>query len=198
MLKALANSWKALIFKGIILIILAILMFSNPTATAASIVMWFAFMIVLDGIVTLITAIREWKEREHKWRFLLEGVLGIIVGAVLFVSPGIPMTFIGLVVAFWFIFIGINRILMGIRLRKEIEGEGWVIFNGFLTLLLGLAIAATPYLAVSFLVWVMGIGFLLAGVALIFLGVKLKKGKKKIVNKLDDLKDNMRSEMSSD
>ncbi len=198
MLKALINSWKTLILKGVLLIILAILTFINPTATAASIVMWFAIMIMIDGVVTLVTAIKEWKEREHKWRFLLEGLVGIALGLFLFLYPDIPMNFIGLVVAFWFIFIGINRIMMGIRLRKEMEGEGWVIINGVLALALGLIIAATPYLAVSFLMWVMGFAFLLGGIALIILGVKLKKGQSKLASKLDDLKDNLRSEMQGD
>lgn len=198
MLKSLINSWKTLILKGVLLIILAILAFTNPTATAASIVMWFAIMIMIDGVVTLITAVREWKEREHKWRFLLEGLLGIVIGVILFLSPGIPMTFIGLVVAFWFILTGINRIMMGIRLRKEMDGSGWVVFNGVLAVTLGLIIAATPYLAVSFLMWIMGFAFLIGGIALIWLGLKLRKGKNKIAGKIDDLKNNIRSEMSGD
>lgn len=196
MLKALANSWKVLVFKGVLLIILAIIAFAKPTATAASIVMWIAAFIAIDGVVTIVTAIREWNETENKWRFLLEGVFGLILGIALFVTPGITLYFIGMLMAFWFILIGINRIMMGIKLRKEIEGEGWVIFNGVLALVLGLVIAAQPYLGVSSLIWILGLAFLLGGIALVVLGLKLRKGKNKIADKLDDLKDNLESKMT--
>ncbi|WP_224489948.1 HdeD family acid-resistance protein [Robertkochia flava] len=196
MLKSLANSWKTLVFKGILLIILAIIAFANPMATAASIVMWIAILIAIDGVVTIVTAISQWKERSDKWRFLLEGVLGLIVGLALLLTPGITLYFIGMFIAFWFVFIGINRIMMGIRLRKEIEGEGWVIFNGVLSLILGIAIAAQPFLGVSTLIWFLGFAFLISGIALLVLGFKLRKGKNKIADKLEDLKGNIQSEMS--
>lgn len=196
MLKALANSWKALVFKGVLLIALAIIAFMKPTATAATIVMWIAAFIAIDGVVTTVTAIREWNETENRWRFLLEGILGLALGIVLFVTPGVTLFFMGLLIAFWFILIGINRIMMGIKLRKEIEGEGWVIFNGVLALLLGLVIAAQPYLGVSSLVWILGLAFLIGGIALVVLGLKLRKGKKNIAAKLEDLKDDLQSKIA--
>lgn len=196
MLKSLANSWKTLVFKGILLIILAIIAFANPTATAASIVIWIAALIALDGLVTTVTAIREWREKEHKWRFLIEGILGLGLGLVLLITPEITLKFIGYFIAFWFILIGVNRILMGIRLRKEIEKEGWLIFNGLLAVILGIIIAARPYLGVSSLMWILGIAFLLSGIALLALGLKLRKGKNMMADRLDDLKDNVQSKMS--
>lgn len=196
MLKSLANSWKTMVFKGVLLIILAIIAFVNPTATAASIVMWIAALIAIDGVITTVTAIREWKEVEHKWRFLLEGILGLALGLVLFITPQITLAFIGYFIAFWFVLIGVNRIMMGIRLRKEIEGEGWVIFNGILAVLLGLLIVARPFLGVSSLMWILGFAFLISGIALLILGFKLRKGKNKLAGKLEDFKENIRSEMS--
>lgn len=198
MIKFLIKSWKALIVKGTLLIILAILTIANPTATAASIVLWIAVLIIIDGVVTVFTALREWQEREHKWRFLLEGLLGLLVGLTLFAWPGIPINLIGLMVALWFILTGINRILMGIRLRKEQEGESWVTISGILGLILGVTIALTPYLAVSFLMWIMGLAFLLLGIALVYLGIKLRKGSKKISEKLKAVKNNLRSEIQED
>ncbi|WP_224483379.1 HdeD family acid-resistance protein [Robertkochia aurantiaca] len=193
MLKALANSWKTLVFKGILMVILAIISFSMPAATAASIVIWIAALIVLDGIITLVTAISEWKTREDRWRFVLEGVLSLAFGLILLFTPGITLLFIGLMISFWFILTGINRIVMGIRLRKEIEGEGWIIFNGVLAVLIGGIIAAQPYVGITSLIWLLGFGFLLGGIALITLGLKFRKGKHKISEKFEELRDDLKS-----
>lgn len=188
MISFLKKSWKILVFKGILLVLLSILVLTNPRATAATLVVWIAILVILDGIITLVTAIREWKTNENRWRFLTEGLLGIAFGLVLAFTPGITLFFIGIMIAFWFILTGVNRILMGIRLRQEIEGEGWVIFNGVLVLLLGLFLAARPYIGVESVAWLLGLAFLLAGIGLMVLGFKVKKLGSRIADKTKEIR----------
>ncbi|MEK6481061.1 DUF308 domain-containing protein [Catalinimonas sp. 4WD22] len=133
MLQTLSKNWWMLSLKGALLLLFEIFAFINPTLTAASLAIWFAALIIADGIFTIIVALRSWQEKENKWLFLAEGLISLILGLLLFITPGVILIIISFTIAFWFIFSGISRIGMAIQLRKEIEGEGWLILGGVLT-----------------------------------------------------------------
>ncbi|MEM9671101.1 MAG: HdeD family acid-resistance protein [Cyclobacteriaceae bacterium] len=178
MLQALFKNWWMLVLKGALLIIFAVLAFVNPTLTAATLAIWFSILIIADGVFTIIAAIQSWQQREDKWLILAEGGISLLLGLLLFFMPGVTLLVISFTIAFWFIFSGVARIAMAIQLRKEIKGEGWLILGGVLSVLFGLLIFARPILGYGSLMWIIGFCSLLAGVVLVAVGLKLRKGDK--------------------
>jgi uncharacterized membrane protein HdeD (DUF308 family) len=63
---------------------------------------------------------------------------------------------------------------VAIRLRKEIQGEGWLIAAGALSVLFGLFLYARPGAGAVALLTVIGVFAMIFGVILIALGFKLK------------------------
>ncbi|MEL4308018.1 HdeD family acid-resistance protein [Joostella sp. CR20] len=189
MLRTLVKNWWALALKGLILVIFAIFIFMNPVISAAGLAIWFAALMLVDGIFTIIAAFASWKEREDKWLILMEGIISFFLGIILLNTPGITLLVIGFTVAFWFIFGGISRIAMGIQVRKEIEGEGWIIFGGALAVIFGFIIFASPLIGISYLMWIIAFAALFGGIVMIIIAFKLRKGDKWIENKIDDLKE---------
>ncbi|TRZ41952.1 HdeD family acid-resistance protein [Robertkochia solimangrovi] len=189
MLTTLTRNWRILILKGILLILFALFAFFNPTLTATTLVMWFAALIILDGILTIIAAIVSWDERTNNWILIAEGLVSLVMGIVLLVVPQVTLFFISIAIAMWFIFIGISRVFSGYRLRKEIKGEGWVILGGVVAIILGLLIFVNPTLGIGSLMYLIGITALLVGIALIFIGFKFKKGHQLIKEKIDSIKE---------
>ncbi|MEJ4088877.1 HdeD family acid-resistance protein [Galbibacter orientalis] len=189
MLRSLTKNWWALAIKGLILVIFAILIFMNPVISATGLAIWFAILMIADGIFTILAAFASWKEREDKWLILLEGAISLFLGIILLNMPGLTLLIVGFTVAFWFIFGGISRIAMGIQVRKEIEGEGWIILGGTLSVIFGLIIASSPLLGISYIMWIIAFAALLIGIVMIIIAFKLRKGNKWLKDKVEDFKE---------
>ncbi|EIJ39106.1 hypothetical protein JoomaDRAFT_2112 [Galbibacter orientalis DSM 19592] len=189
MLRSLTKNWWALAIKGLILVIFAILIFMNPVISATGLAIWFAILMIADGIFTILAAFASWKEREDKWLILLEGAISLFLGIILLNMPGLTLLIVGFTVAFWFIFGGISRIAMGIQVRKEIEGEGWIILGGTLSVIFGLIIASSPLLGISYIMWIIAFAALLIGIVMIIIAFKLRKGSKWLKDKVEGFKE---------
>ena len=188
MLNLLHKNWWLLTIKGVLLIIFALFAFFNPGASAATLAMWFALLIIIDGMASTITAIGSWKQREDKWLFLAEGLISLAFGLILFMTPGVTLLIVSLFIGFWFVFAGVSRIAKAIQLRKEIEGEGWMILGGAISVLFGLLIFARPLLGIGYLMYIIGFFALLIGVLLIVVSLKIRKGKNWLKNEGEELK----------
>ena len=78
---------------------------------------------------------------------------------------------------------------MGIQVRKEIEGEGWIILGGTLSVIFGLIIASSPLLGISYIMWIIAFAALLIGIVMIIIAFKLRKGSKWLKDKVEDFKE---------
>lgn len=193
MFKLLTKNWWLVVLRGVLLIIFALFAFFNPLLTAASLAMWFAFLMIADGFFTLISLLSHLKGNDNKWLFLAEGVISIVFGLLLFRMPGLTLLIVSFIISFWFIFVGISRIAMAIQLRKEIKGEAWLIAAGVISVIFGLIIFAEPALGIGFSMYILGFAALLVGIALLVIGFKLRKGQDWLSDKKDEIKDRMKS-----
>jgi uncharacterized membrane protein HdeD (DUF308 family) len=193
MLTLLFKNWWVLLLKGILLIIFGILSFMNPGITLTTLVLWFAIFMMIDGVFSIFGVVSNWKTEEDKWLLLAEGALGLILGFLVYRSPGTFLSFIAFVIGFWAIFSGISRIAMAIQLRKEIEGEGWLILSGVLSVIFGLLVFAQPGLGITTLMWIMATFAILVGVLLIVLSLKLRKAGNQLGEKAAQLKEGFKN-----
>jgi len=185
MLRALTKSWWVLVLRGVLAILLGVLALANPGTTAATLVLWIAIFLIIDGALALLTTIARWKEHEDKWLHVAEGVLSILLGILILNAPEMTLFLVVLYAAVWSIMAGITRIAMAIQLRKEIEGETWLALSGLLSIVFGILVIAQPGIGLATIMWMLGLFLVLAGVVLIALGLKVKK----LAGKVDDLLD---------
>lgn len=188
MLKTFLNNWWLLVLKGVLLIVFGIIAILNPGVTFTVMLIWFSAYLIIDGVFSLVSVFRNWQTQEDKWLFVLEGVLGIVLGVLIYRSPETYALFAVLMMAFWAIFAGITRIGLAIQLRKEIEGEGWLALSGVLSILFGIIIIAQPSIGVSTLVFIIAIFALIIGTALIMLGLRVRKLRDKVEAGVQQLK----------
>lgn len=193
MLELLFKNWWILLLKGILLIVFGIVSFLNPGATIAALVYWFAIFAMLDGIISVIGVLMNWKTEEYKWLMLAEGLLGLVFGYLVFRSPETFATFVGFLIGFWAMFIGIARIAMAIQLRKEIQGEGWLILGGVLSILFGIIVFAQPGVGVTTVLWMAGIFAILIGVLLAIVSFRLKATGARVREKAAQIKSDLQN-----
>lgn len=174
MLQTLLRNWWSLALRGVIAIAFGILALINPAIAATSLVLWLSIFIMLDGAITLAGAVAGWKDVEDKWILIVEGVVSLLIGLLLFRSPNSGLLIVALFIGFWSIFSGVSKISLAIQLRKEMEGEGWLALAGVFFLVFGLIVLSRPGIAVATLMYLIGGFAIVAGLALVLLGLKVR------------------------
>ena len=172
--KLMSMTWWVLLLKGTVSIVFGIVAYAWPGMTLASLVTVFGAFALVDGVFGVLQAIGGRKEHEHWWVVLLEGLLGILFGWICLTTPGITVTVLMLFIAFWAISTGVMRIVMAVRLRKEIEGEWWMALSGLVSVIFGVVVIAQPGEGALALLWLVAIWAILAGAFLVFLAFKVK------------------------
>jgi uncharacterized membrane protein HdeD (DUF308 family) len=170
----LARNWWALALRGVFAIVFAILTFAWPAVTLAVLVILFGAYALVDGIFAIVSAIRALQGHKPWGSFLLEGVVGIVIGLVTFFVPSVTLTFLVTLVAVWAIVTGVLEIAAAIRLRRHVPGEWLLILTGIVSVLFGILIFAAPIAAAVVIVYWLAAYALIFGVLLIALAFRLR------------------------
>jgi uncharacterized membrane protein HdeD (DUF308 family) len=115
-----------LVVGGAIGIVLGAYTLFNPAITAVAFVVVIGIFSIVRGVAEVATAVQLRKMVEGEWLYILSGVVSVLFGAFLLVSP--PATGVLAVlwlIAYYAIFAGVMYLMIGIRLRsvaKAIEG----------------------------------------------------------------------------
>jgi uncharacterized membrane protein HdeD (DUF308 family) len=108
------------------------------------------------------------------------GLISIAVGVITFVWPGLTALALLYLIAAWAIVRGIFEVVAAIELRKQIEGEWFLIFAGIASVLFGVLMVLWPGAGALALLWLIGIFAIIFGVLLLILAFKLRGLKKRL------------------
>jgi uncharacterized membrane protein HdeD (DUF308 family) len=174
LLPALARYWWLILLRGIAAIIFGVLAFIWPGITLVTLVLFFGAFTLVDGVLALAHAIMGGKVGSRWWLALI-GVLGILVGLLTFMWPGLTALVLLVFIASWAIVLGVFQIIGAVRLRKEIDNEWTIGLGGALSVLFGVVLLVAPGAGAIGLIWVIGAYAILFGVLLVLAAFKLKK-----------------------
>lgn len=175
LLQSLARNWWLLFLRGIAAVVFGVLAILWPGMTLLALAYLFAAYALVDGVCALGAAIfGHAGGAVPRWWLAIVGVIDILAGLVAFAWPGMTALFLLLLIATWSIIIGVLEIVGAIQLRKEIEGEWWLIISGLLSIAFGVILFVQPGSGALALIWVIGIYAILAGGSLIGLACRLK------------------------
>lgn len=173
MLNALSRNWWATVLRGLLAIGVGILAWSRPDIFWASLVLVFGVYAIVDGVFAIVAAIKG--ETRDRAIHLLEGVLGIVVGMIVFLYPDQAGTAIVLVIGLWAAASGVVEIVSAVRLRREIADEWLLGLGGVLSVILGAILIARPQFGQVTTTYVLGTYGLIFGVVLVVLGLRLRR-----------------------
>ena len=173
MVYALAKNWWMLLLRGVAAIIFGVLAFAWPGMTLLTLIMFYGAFALFDGVMAIIAAITG-GAAASRWWLAAVGLLGIGTGLLMFMMPGLTALVLLYFIAGWAIATGALQIIGAIRLRKEIDGEWYLILGGALSVLFGVGVMMAPGAGALALLWVIGIYAVIMGVTLIGLAFRLK------------------------
>jgi len=172
-IEELRHKWGWFLALGIALIVLGtIALFMIPLATVASVLV-LAWLMIFSGIVEIIHAfqVRGWG---GVFLHLVGGILGILIGLLIVTHPVAGALAWTLLFASFFVVIGAFRSIAAIRL--QFEHWRWAVFDGVITLALGILLwAQWPVAGLWFLGLALGVSLVLRGWSYIMVAMAVKQ-----------------------
>ncbi|MBS3652109.1 HdeD family acid-resistance protein [Pseudaminobacter sp. 19-2017] len=169
----LANNWWAAALRGVIAILFGIAALTMPVVTMLSLALVFGAFSFVDGILTIIMAIRG-ARRGNSWVWLLlNGLFGILAGIVAFVWPGLTVLAFVLLVAAWSLVTGVAMLISAFRL-KVAHGRAWLVVGGIASVALGILLVLSPLAGALVLTFWIGAMSIVLGISLLVLAYRLR------------------------
>lgn len=168
-----SKNWWMLVLRGVLAILFGVVALLVPGTALIALVLVFGFYALLDGGVSFFHALTH-RGRPRWWVGLLEGIVGIGIGILTFLWPGITGLALLYLIAFWAILTGILEVVAAIQLRKEIENEWLLGLGGVLSVAFGVLLIISPVSGALAIAWLIGIYAIMFGVTLIVLGFRLR------------------------
>ncbi len=164
-----------MLLKGIVLIVLAFIVFWHPVSTLVLLARHFGISLMINGVLLIIAFFSHGKQDETGRWYLLEGIFDLIFSFFLVTNPAITAAVFPIIVGSWMMIYGIILFLRSFRLRKEGDSYWWVnLLAGILTVFFGFFVTnnlLTDAIGITF--W-MGLGLLIFGIINIFIAIRLK------------------------
>jgi uncharacterized membrane protein HdeD (DUF308 family) len=136
---AFSKHWVWFLVWGIALMVLGLIALSNVVATTVVSIVMLGMIILAGGIIVLLNTFTFWwGEWSGFFLHLIISLLYIGVGIMLIKTPVISSVSITLLLGVFYILVGISRIVFSSSIR--VPKWKWSLFNGIVTLLLGLLI----------------------------------------------------------
>ena len=133
----LSRRWGLFLALGVLLVLLGGYAVSAAATTSLVSVIFFGSLLLVAGVAELVRAFRDRKSRGFVLH-LLSGLLSIVVGVMILRTPVAGVLSLTLLVAGFLMASGIFRIVASLTQRHA--GWGWEVFNGVVSLVLGVMI----------------------------------------------------------
>jgi len=169
----LSRYWWMVALRGLLLLLFGLAAIAWPGVTLTVLVLWIGAGFLVNGALVLGAAIVGRDVQGRGW-MALDGLLGIGVGILTFLYPGITGLVLLWLVAGWAILSGALQIAAAVQFRKVIRGEWMLGLAGALGIVFGVLLIARPGVGLLTLALLIGWFALFYGALLIALGFRLR------------------------
>ena len=169
----LARNWWAMTLRGVAAIVFGLIALFAPGVTILSLVFVFAILMLVDGVLDIVAAVRSARQHERWGMLIVEGVVSLIAAAIAFVYPGLTAIAFVYLMAAWAVVHGIFAIVNAVRLRGD-HGRWWMGLSGFISIVAGVLLGIAPAIGAVVLTWWIGAYAIIAGVIILGLSYRLR------------------------
>jgi len=138
-----------------------------PGLTLMWLIALFAAYALLSGFASIAAGIENRKSHSDWWLPLLLGLVSVMAAVAAILSPTITALILVFLIGANALVGGIVDVVMAVRLRKTIQGEGFLILNGIVSILFGVFVLFFPGAGALALVWLISIYATISGILLL-------------------------------
>jgi uncharacterized membrane protein HdeD (DUF308 family) len=168
------SKWGWFVALGVLVLVLGIIAAGNLLVAPVASVFFVGSLMIVAGVIEIVHAfgVKTWGT--FFW-WLLSGILYVIAGILAFTNPLLTTAVLTLLLAVSLIASGLLRIWIGFT-SKGLEGWGWVVAAGVITVLAGLVIAiGWPVNSLVILGIFLAVDLIFQGITYIAFGFGLRK-----------------------
>jgi uncharacterized membrane protein HdeD (DUF308 family) len=172
-IKSMTQNWWIVLLKGIIGVVLGLFFLANPDKSVAALVMLFGILIVVEGAIYAILGLSSLKRDKQWWVMTTLGVLGVLIGALIFNHPQVTLGLFFFLLAVWILVGGIMMLVLAVKAHKESYASWFFVGIAVVSLLVGFVIISNPAGSVRLLMSLAGIYVLVSGIFTAAYGLEL-------------------------
>jgi len=168
---SISKNWYLLLIRGIIMILLAGLIFMSPGDAFLTYVLYIGLGYLFAGLIRIIQAFQAKGHADAWGSIAMEGGFDIVLGFILIAHPGLTASILPFILGFWGAIYGFSLVISSF---SEKENKGMKLLAGILTAIFALIIMFNPLLmGMTLVIWV-GIMILVAGLFNVVIAFKIK------------------------
>lgn len=166
------TNWYIVLIKGIIMILLAVLIFQSPAGALLTYVIYIGIGFAVAGIVRIVQGFQA-KGTVPAWGWIVfEGLMDIVLGFILLAHPGLTAAALPFIMGFWGAMFGF---LLIVDSFSGTGSMGMKLISGILIVILAFVIMFNPIMmGMTMAVWI-GIMLMIAGIYNVIISFSLKK-----------------------
>ena len=165
-LRDITSSWWVLLLIGVLSVIAGVIVLAEPDHSLS-------VLVIVSGIYIVVSSLLElWAVAfvSRSGTAALFGVLGIVIGILLIRHPINSILAATLLVGLWFVAVGVIRLVEALGSSRG----GWALAVAALQIVVGIVLVASPHIGLATLALLVGLAFILNGVALVGLGIVIR------------------------
>ena len=112
------DRWWALLLEGMLGVVVALLIWSWPVASAVGFVYFVAAWMIMTGILQVAAGVRFRDVIRDEWLYILAGIVSIAFGVFVFRSPAQGAIATAFLFGWYFLLFGLIQTMFAIRLRS--------------------------------------------------------------------------------
>ncbi len=116
--------WWPFALEGLLDIIAGIIVFLLPAAATFALLYLVSAWSIVSGVFRITAAIRLRKQIEGEWLLILNGILSVLFGIVIFAFPAVGLITVAWIIGIYAIVFGIILLALGFRLRAHAARAG--------------------------------------------------------------------------
>ncbi|GGZ84188.1 HdeD family acid-resistance protein [Algibacter mikhailovii] len=180
-MKTLNKYWWLTLIRGIVLIILAILIFRHPLGALVGLAIYLSVSLLFIGITQVFMSFAV-KDTQENWGWTLAvGLIDIFIAFILLSNPAVTAATLPFIVGFWLIVAGVMNFVSAFQDKKEGVPYWWLgLIGGLFTIFIGFVLTNNLLAGTLAITYWIGFGVMLAGIVNIGLAIGLKSLKKEI------------------
>jgi uncharacterized membrane protein HdeD (DUF308 family) len=142
--RTLAHIWKAMALRGAVALAFAVLILVWPSIGLTVLIALFGAFALVSGLATIVGAFSVPLPSSRRAWLVIEGLLGVAVGVVVFIWPGLSALGLLYAIAAWAIAIGIFEIALSFNLPISGRRSLLLGLSGLLSIAFGVIMFAKP------------------------------------------------------
>lgn len=169
--------WGWVLAYGILLIVLALIVITNPVAAGVATGILIGLALALYGVAAIAAGFTSLSGRA-RWIEVVLGVLALVAGVFALFNPVAGALSLVWAIGAWMAVAGVFQIAWALKVPHD---RGWRLFMGVLDVVLGLILLfSSPASGIAFLAVILMISFTVRGVFLIVLALGMRKARKSL------------------